>query len=155
MTNRPPLAQAQAGFPSSDAWWTAQVYNPINWLYGQVGDPNGWVPLTSLGSFQNSSTAGTVTPQARDIFIAGQRIREFKGIVNLTGVGTTSFNFFMFSAAYQPTYERDWAAAGQPSSTPFRVYLSTAGNWGMTGQASGMTSINLDQFRMFDPPGTI
>ncbi|MER6064822.1 hypothetical protein ABT167_27345 [Streptomyces sp. NPDC001792] len=30
---RPSITQATAGFPASDAWWNAQVYNPINWLY--------------------------------------------------------------------------------------------------------------------------
>ncbi|MFE8944492.1 hypothetical protein [Streptomyces sp. NPDC007856] len=36
MTTRPSITQATAGFPASDAWWNAQVYNPINYLYGQL-----------------------------------------------------------------------------------------------------------------------
>ncbi|HWU23270.1 MAG TPA: hypothetical protein VN088_17155 [Nocardioides sp.] len=33
MTSPPPLAQAVVGFPASDAWWQAQVYNPLSFLY--------------------------------------------------------------------------------------------------------------------------
>lgn len=36
MTVRPTLTPATAGFPASDAWWLAQVYNPLNYLYGQL-----------------------------------------------------------------------------------------------------------------------
>lgn len=36
MTTRPAITPAVAGFPASDAWWLAQVYNPINYLYGQL-----------------------------------------------------------------------------------------------------------------------
>ncbi|MGW7424431.1 hypothetical protein ACWGJB_31120 [Streptomyces sp. NPDC054813] len=36
MTTRPAITQATAGFPASDAWWLAQVYNPIAYLYGQL-----------------------------------------------------------------------------------------------------------------------
>lgn len=36
MTTRPAITPATAGFPASDAWWLAQVYNPINYLYGQL-----------------------------------------------------------------------------------------------------------------------
>ncbi|MET7982516.1 hypothetical protein [Streptomyces sp. NPDC005281] len=36
MTTRPTLTPATAGFPASDAWWLAQVYNPLNYLYGQL-----------------------------------------------------------------------------------------------------------------------
>ncbi|MEU8906500.1 hypothetical protein [Streptomyces mirabilis] len=36
MTVRPALTPATAGFPASDAWWLAQVYNPLNYLYGQL-----------------------------------------------------------------------------------------------------------------------
>lgn len=36
MTVRPTLTPATAGFAASDAWWLAQVYNPLNYLYGQL-----------------------------------------------------------------------------------------------------------------------
>ncbi|MFF5029254.1 hypothetical protein ACFY2J_34225 [Streptomyces collinus] len=36
MTVRPALTPATAGFPASDAWWLAQVYNPLSYLYGQL-----------------------------------------------------------------------------------------------------------------------
>lgn len=36
MTTRPTLTQATPGFPASDAWWKAQVYDPLTYLYGQL-----------------------------------------------------------------------------------------------------------------------
>lgn len=32
----PSITQAVVGFPANDAWWNAQVYNPINYIYGQL-----------------------------------------------------------------------------------------------------------------------
>lgn len=54
MTVRPALTPATAGFPSSDAWWLAQVYNPLNYLYGQlpieVYKANDWL-ITNTTTF--------------------------------------------------------------------------------------------------------
>lgn len=54
MTTRPAIAQATAGFPASDAWWLSQVYNPINWLYGQQ-------PLIALKAADTSRSSNVTT----------------------------------------------------------------------------------------------
>jgi hypothetical protein len=115
-----------------------------------------WVLLSTLGTFPSGSSAdATVPAMARDVFVRDEVLRQFKGIINLTGVGTTGFTFFTFSSAYLPDYERHWGAAGLGINTPFRVFLSTAGNWGMTGQSAGVTSLRLDQFDIKSAGGRI
>lgn len=152
---QPALTTPVLGFPASQAYLTAQLYNPLNWIYGQIGNPNGWVNLSTLGTFQNGATAatGSAAPQAADYFLGGTRIRFFRGVVDFTGVTTSSYTFFTFTTA--PVYERDWASAGTGGSSPFRCFLSTAGNWGITGQAAGITAMSLDDFVIVNPPGTI
>ncbi|WP_330236163.1 hypothetical protein [Streptomyces sp. NBC_00566] len=115
----------------------------------------GWKNLSSYGSFQNSASAGSPTPQVADITIGGYRERVFRGVVNFSGVGTGGYAFFLWNTDYRLTAELDVAAGGIPSSAPFRVYLSTAGSWGLTGQSAGMTSMNLAQLRITDPPGVL
>jgi len=114
-----------------------------------------WVPLTTLGSYQSGASDGAAQPMARDLFIRDEVVRQFKGIVNLSGVGTSGYTFFTFSSAYVPEYERNWGAAGIGQVRPFRVYLSTGGNWGMTGQDGAVTSIRLDDFEIMNAPGRI
>jgi hypothetical protein len=47
MPTRPALTQATAGFPASDAWWNAQVYSPLNYLYGIVTPASGQIEDTT------------------------------------------------------------------------------------------------------------
>ncbi|MYS15160.1 hypothetical protein [Streptomyces sp. SID4982] len=116
----------------------------------------GWKNLASYGSFQNSATAGSPTPQVQDVTICGLKLRFFQGVVNLSGVGTGGYAFFQWNAGYLPTYERDWGVGGQPSSASYRAYWATSGAWGITGQAASQTVINLDQFSpIINPPGTL
>jgi len=114
-----------------------------------------WVALSTLGTYQNSAADGSVQPMARDVFIRDERVRQFKGIVNFSGVTTSSYTFFTFTSTYFPDYERDWGGAGIGSSSPFRVFLSAAGNWGLTGQAAGITSMRLDDFQIMSAPGAL
>jgi hypothetical protein len=114
-----------------------------------------WVPLTTLGAYQGGASDGSAQPMARDLYVRDEVVRQFKGIINLSGVGTSSYTFFTFSAAYRPDYERDWGVAGIPNAASFRCFLSTAGNWGVTGQASGLTSIRLDEYQIMSAPGLI
>ncbi len=117
---------------------------------------SGWKALSSYGAYQNGCSSDSTNPaQVADITIGGLRERIFRGIVNLSGVGTAAYNWFTWNTGYRPTYERDWGASAVPGSAPFRVYLSTGGNWGMTSQSSGMTAIPLAQFRIVDAPGVI
>ncbi|MFI1166573.1 hypothetical protein ACH4UM_23955 [Streptomyces sp. NPDC020801] len=116
----------------------------------------GWLNLSSYGTFQNSASAGTPTPQVQDVTVCGLKLRFFQGVINFSGVTTSSYTFFTWNAGYAPSYERDWGAAGLGVSTPFRSFLSTAGNWGITGQAAGVTSTSLDQYTpIVNPPGTL
>lgn len=55
--SRPSITPATAGFPASDAWWLAQVYNPINWLYNNTPQV---VSYTAI----NANTATTTTTEA-------------------------------------------------------------------------------------------
>lgn len=122
----------------------------------RLQDATDWVLLSTLGTYPSGAAADSIVPaMARDVFVRDEVLRQFKGIINLTGVGTTGFTFFTFSSTYLPDYERHWGAAGLGINTPFRVFLSTAGNWGMTGQAAGVTSIRLDQFDIKSAGGRI
>lgn len=117
---------------------------------------SGWKALSSYGSFQSGATSdGTNPAQVADITIGGYRERVFRGQVNFSGVTTSAYTFFTWTAGWRPTYEQDSAAAAVPSGSPFRIFLSTGGNWGLTGHASGMTSINLGQLRLTDPVGVV
>lgn len=49
---RPAITTATAGFPGSAAWWKAQVYDPINWLYGMQ-------PLVAYKTADTSVTSNT------------------------------------------------------------------------------------------------
>lgn len=122
---------------------------------GRLQDATPWVALTTLGSYQSGASDGAAQPMARDRFVRDEVVREFKGIINLTGVTTANFPFFTFSSLYVPDYERNWGAAGIGSVSPFRVYLNTSGTWGMTGQAAGITSLRLDDFEIKTAPGLI
>ncbi|MER6331866.1 hypothetical protein ABT298_21530 [Streptomyces sp. NPDC001034] len=122
---------------------------------GRLQAATPWVALSSLGTYQNGASDGSVQPMARDLLIRDERVREFKGIVNFSGVTTSSYTFFTFGSAYFPDYERDWAGAGIGGSSPFRVFLSTAGNWGLTGQTAGITSMRLDDFQIKSATGAI
>ncbi|MFD4788793.1 hypothetical protein ACFWN1_17370 [Streptomyces sp. NPDC058459] len=121
----------------------------------RMQDATPWVPLTSVGAYQNSSSDGPAQPMVRDVYIRDEVVREFKGIVNLSGVTTASYTFFTFTGTYQQSYERDWGGAGFGQTGPFRVYLSTAGNWGITGQAGSVTSIRLDGFEIKSATGIL
>ncbi|WP_306186983.1 hypothetical protein [Streptomyces sp. MK5] len=122
----------------------------------RLQDATGWVPLTTLGTYQNGASDGSVQPMARDRYVRDEVVREFKGVVNLAISGSpSSYVFFGFDATYIPDYERNWAGAGLGLNTPFRVYLSTAGNWGLTGTISGTTSIRLDDFEIMAAIGRI
>ncbi|GHJ01622.1 hypothetical protein TPA0906_34870 [Streptomyces olivaceus] len=114
-----------------------------------------WVPLTSIGSYQGGASDGSVQPMARDVYIRDEVNREFKGIINLSGVTTAGYTFFGFTGAYIPDYERNWGAAGTSANTAFRIYLSTAGNWGMTGQPAGVATLRLDEFVIKSATGRI
>ncbi|MFF7553561.1 hypothetical protein ACFZA9_11825 [Streptomyces olivaceus] len=114
-----------------------------------------WVPLTDLGSYQSGSSDGSVQPMARDVYIRDEVVREFKGIINLTGVTTAGWPFFGFTGAYIPDYERNWGAAGTGGNNPFRIYLSTSGNWGLTGQSAGIATLRLDELEIKAAPGRI
>lgn len=121
----------------------------------RLTDATPWVPLTAIGAYQNSASDGAVQPMVRDLYVRDELVRQFKGIVNTTGVTTASYTFFAFTGTYAPSYERDWGGAGIPSSAPFRVFLSTAGNWGITGQAAGITSLRLDELQIMSASGTL
>lgn len=54
MTTRPAITQAVAGFPASDAWWLAQVYNPLTYLFNYSPQVLSYTAITA-----NSSTATT------------------------------------------------------------------------------------------------
>ncbi|MGW1892151.1 hypothetical protein ACWCP6_18105 [Streptomyces sp. NPDC002004] len=53
MTTRPALTQATAGLPASAAWWKAQVYDPLNYLYGQL-------PLEAYKTNDTTTTSATM-----------------------------------------------------------------------------------------------
>lgn len=114
-----------------------------------------WVPLTDLGSYQSGATDGPVQPMARDVYIRDEVLRQFKGIITFSGVTTALYAFFQFTSTYTPEYERNWGSAGLGLTTPFRVFLSTAGNWGLTGQSGPVTSLRLDEFEIKSAPGRI
>ncbi|MFS4105135.1 hypothetical protein [Streptomyces sp. PD-S100-1] len=117
-------------------------------MASRLQDATPWVPLTTLGNYQNSASDGAAQPMARDVFVRDEVVREFKGIINFTGVTTSSYTFFTFTSGYIQDYERNWGAAGLGLNTPFRVFLSTAGNWGITGQSGTVTSLRLDGFEI-------
>ncbi|MEU9921864.1 hypothetical protein AB0H51_11305 [Streptomyces griseoluteus] len=118
-------------------------------------DATPWIPLTSVGSYQNGASDGSVQPMVRDLYVRDEVVRQFKGVVNFSGVTTASYTFFTFLPAYQQNYERNWGSAGSGSSSPFRVFLSTAGNWGLTGQAAGIATMRLDDFDIKSATGTL
>ncbi|MGW3110564.1 hypothetical protein [Streptomyces sp. NPDC001091] len=118
-------------------------------------DATPWIPLTALGAYQGGSSDGAVQPMVRDLYVRDEVVRQFRGIVNLSGVTTAGYVFFTFSSSYWQTYERNWGAAGTGANTPFRVYLSTAGNWGLTGQPSGVATLRLDDFDIKSATATL
>ncbi|WP_053913655.1 hypothetical protein [Streptomyces sp. TP-A0875] len=126
-----------------------EVYTPSTVQWSE------WKPLTTIATLGTGVTAGTPTPQVRDVVIGGTRTREFYGVLSTSGVGTGAFTLFQFAQNYRPTYERDFAVAGVPSSAPYRLYMATSGNVGTTGHATGMTSIPLDQLRLVHAPGEL
>ncbi|MFD4786603.1 hypothetical protein ACFWN1_05875 [Streptomyces sp. NPDC058459] len=121
----------------------------------RMQDATPWVPLTSVGAYQGGASDGPAQPMVRDSYVRDELVREFKGIINFSGVTTAAYTFFTFSTAYQQAYERNWAAAGFGQTGTFRVYLSTAGNWAITGQAGSVTSIRLDGFEIKSATGTL
>lgn len=136
------------------------------WRYGKLdgttadiypASASGWVPLSSIGTYLTGATAATSpnVPEAQDVVVGGMRVRYLRGIINLTGVGTSAFSFYNFNAAYRPAAEVNWGGGAAPSSAPLRAYLSTSGNLGMTGQSGSITSIALRQFVIPDPPGAL
>ncbi|MEV8042469.1 hypothetical protein AB0P02_01310 [Streptomyces griseoluteus] len=131
-------------------WQPGMVINA-----SRIQDATPWIPLTAVGTYQNGASDGPVQPMVRDVYMRDEVVREFKGIVNFSGVTTAQYVFFTFSSSYFPAYERNWGAAGFGSTASFRSYMSTAGNWGITGQAAGITSIRLDPFDLKSATGTL
>ncbi|MFD7884101.1 hypothetical protein ACFV3N_16880 [Streptomyces bauhiniae] len=121
----------------------------------RIQDATPWVPLSSVGTYQNGASDGSVQPMVRDVYVRDEVNREFRGIVNLSGVTTAGYVFFTWSSAYWQTYERNWGAAGTGGNSPFRLYLSTIGNWGLTGQAAGIATLRLDDFDIKSATGTL
>ncbi|MGW5409035.1 hypothetical protein [Streptomyces spiralis] len=111
----------------------------------RLQDATPWVPLSTLGTYQNSASDGAAQPMARDVIVRDEVVREFKGIINFSGVTTSNYAFFTFNGTYaQSDYERNWPGAGIGQSAPFRVALLTSGTWQITGQAGAVTSLRLD-----------
>ncbi|MFD6024565.1 hypothetical protein [Streptomyces griseoluteus] len=121
----------------------------------RMQDATPWIPLTSVGAYLNGAGDGSVQPMVRDVYVRDEVNREFKGVVNTTGVTTSNYVFFQFTSSYIPTYERNWGGAGFGPTAPWRLFLSTAGNWGLSGQQAGVTSIRLDQFEIKNASGTL
>ncbi|HEX5566006.1 MAG TPA: right-handed parallel beta-helix repeat-containing protein, partial [Streptomyces sp.] len=121
-----------------------------------VVDPlveTAWVPMAGFGAWQNGATANSSNPpMIRDVHRGGTRQREFKGVVQLSSVGTGGYTFFTWNESLRPSYERNWAVATD-AGPPARLYYSTAGNMGLTS-ASGSTRLDMEQLTpMADPPG--
>lgn len=125
----------------------------------RMQDATPWVPLTTLGTYQTSGSTtasdGSPLPMARDLYVRDEVIRQFKGVINLANVTTAGYTFFTFYDAYKPDYERNWAAAGGGVNPPFRLFLSTAGNWGITAQTDGLNALRLDDFEIMSAPGRL
>ncbi|MEU6229991.1 hypothetical protein [Streptomyces sp. NPDC047042] len=118
---------------------------------------SGWKALTTIGSYLSGASAASSpnVPEVQDVVIGGLRIRYFRGVINLTGVGTSAFSIFNFNASWRPVAEINWGGAAAPSAAPLRAFLSTSGNLGITGQSGTVTSIALRQFSIVDPPGVV
>lgn len=58
---RPAITPATAGFPASDAWWLAQVYNPLNWLYNNTPQVVSYTAITANTSTTTTTEAVAIT----------------------------------------------------------------------------------------------
>jgi hypothetical protein len=66
LSTPPPLAEAQIGFPASYGWWNAQVYEPLNWLYSQVGTTMALAGADATGAVDAAPLVQALLNAARD-----------------------------------------------------------------------------------------
>ena len=102
---RPAITTPTVGFPASAAWWTAQVYDPINWLYGQGGDEAAWT-TPSLASTYSGDGNGNGTPQYRILTIAGAKFVQWRGGLNVSYTSGSPNNAGDFLASVLPSSAR-------------------------------------------------
>lgn len=107
----PALAQATAGFPGSAAWWKAQVYDPLTYLYGQL-------PKTAVKSADTTVTNSTTVVFDSDLTIplAANTTYTLEGFLLITcataGVGGYKMNLPVPSGT-----TGYWVAVGPSSGT--------------------------------------
>ncbi|MER6064823.1 hypothetical protein ABT167_27350 [Streptomyces sp. NPDC001792] len=149
---RPSLAQATAGFPASDAWWNAQVYGPLNWLYGQGGDEAPWVTPALNASYTGDGNSNG-TPQYRVLTIAGAKFVQWRGGLNVTYTSGSPNNGGNFLNAALPTAARPLSrrtvtaacSAASSSSLSVKIDFQTDGTVSivvMTGVTPPWVSLN-------------
>jgi hypothetical protein len=80
MTTSPPLAQATVGLPASDAWWNAQVYTPLTYLYNYASQVVSYTSITANTATTTSTEAVAITTPPVT-FRAGRAYRiTYKGL---------------------------------------------------------------------------
>lgn len=120
----PSITQAVVGFPASDAWWNAQVYNPINYIYGQL-------PIEAYKTADTSRASTTTFASDPDL------------TVSLAANSVYRVEFFMHYAATDAgRFKTQWSvpsgatgvrsAVGPDQGTILSVTSSGAsGRWGV------------------------
>lgn len=92
MTARPAITQAVAGFPASDAWWLAQVYNPLNYLFNYSPQLVSYTAMNANSSTTTTTEAVAITTGSIT-FQNGRAYRiTYKGI----GAGTVNGDLGQF-----------------------------------------------------------
>ncbi|MCH0555822.1 hypothetical protein [Streptomyces sp. MUM 16J] len=128
---RPDITQATVGYPASDAWWNAQVYDPINWLYGQM-----WTEI-----YKTSDTTRTTSTFADD--------PDFQVALDASSVYRIEM-FLHFAAIDAARFKTQWnvpsGASGNRSAIgpdQGQILSGTSsggtGRWGVHGFATDAT----------------
>lgn len=84
MTARPAITQAVAGFPASDAWWLAQVYNPLTYLFNYSPQVVSYTAITANSSTTTTTEAVAITTPS----ITFQNGRAYRITYKGLGAGT-------------------------------------------------------------------
>ncbi|MFL5910546.1 MAG: hypothetical protein ACJ768_08285 [Gaiellaceae bacterium] len=86
MTTRPAITQAVAGFPASDAWWLAQVYNPLTYLFNYAPQVLSYTAITANSSTTTTTEAVAITTPS----ITFQNGRAYRITYKGLGAGTVN-----------------------------------------------------------------
>ncbi|MEV5953722.1 hypothetical protein AB0M11_08085 [Streptomyces sp. NPDC051987] len=116
MTTRPAITQAVAGFPASDAWWLAQVYNPLVYLYNYTPQVLSYTAITANTSTTTTTELVAITTPS----ITFQNGRAYRITYKGLGIGTTTGDNGQFRV-------RKTNTSGTAYIDGFRTYLF-AGN---------------------------